>query len=284
VNSESGEVSIKELFQIVWKEKWLIICITAVCALTAAGVAWMSPNKYQATIVLSPVTTNSASNKLGNVASQLGGLAALAGISVNTESNKAESVAVLQSQLLTERFIQEKNLLPILFSDQWDPEAKDWKHGSASKQRTLWRANEEFEKIRKVDEDRKTGLVTLKITWTDPVVAAAWANGLVAMTNDSLRSRAIDEAEKHVLFLSKQAAATDVAEVRTAIYGMVESEIKTEMLAKGPGDFALKVIDPAVAPERKTSPIRTLWILVGTLIGLVISFFVLYIRSLWRQE
>jgi uncharacterized protein involved in exopolysaccharide biosynthesis len=283
VNSESGEVSIKELFQIIWKEKWLIICITAVCALTAAGVAWMLPNKYQATIVLSPVTTNSTSNRLGSMASQLGGLAALAGISVNTESNKAESVAVLQSELLTERFIQENNLLPVLFADQWDLQAKDWKPGTAIKQRTLWRANEAFEKIRKVDEDRKTGLVTLRITWTDPVVAAAWANGLVAMTNDTLRARAIDEAEKHVMFLSKQAAATDVAEVRTAIYGMVESEIKTEMLAKGPGDFALKVIDPAVAPERKTSPIRTLWVLGGILIGLVMSFLVLYIRSQWRQ-
>ena len=44
-----------------------------------------------------------------------------------------------------------------------------------------------------VDEDKKSGLITLSITWKDPQVAANWANDLVKQLNEQLREQAIDE-------------------------------------------------------------------------------------------
>jgi uncharacterized protein involved in exopolysaccharide biosynthesis len=147
----------------------------------------------------------------------------------------------------------------------------------------LWKANRLFsKKIRTVTEDRKTGMVTLTIEWTDPVVAAKWANDLVRLTNDYLRDKAIRESEQHIAYLNREAANTDVAEVRAAIYKVLESEIKNVMLAKGPGEYALKVIDPATPPEKKSGPTRSLWVLGGFLGGLVMAFTALFLREAWR--
>jgi uncharacterized protein involved in exopolysaccharide biosynthesis len=273
---------LQEIFEILWRERWLIVSITFAFAVAVAAVAVIQDDKYEATITVSPVSKSSASGQLGGLTSQFGGLAALAGISMGGDSDRAESIAVLQAQSLTQRYIAENDLLPILFADEWDAVAKKWKTPDVSRQPSLWKANRLFKEIRKVMDDKKTGMVTLTINWTDPALSAQWANGLVKMTNDVLRAKAVHESDRHIEYLKDQAAKTDVAPVREAIYAILESEIKNSMLAKGPGDYALKVIDPAIAPERKSSPIRSLWVLVGAFSGFLISLVVVFVRSTWR--
>ncbi len=55
---------------------------------------------------------------LSSLATQFGGLASLAGVSVSGDSRRSESVAVLQSEALTEQYIQANNLLPVLFREK----------------------------------------------------------------------------------------------------------------------------------------------------------------------
>jgi len=279
---DRDEISLKELVQIVWRQRLMIVLVTAASAVLVGFIAWMLPNKYTATVVFTPVSSSSGGSRLGGLASQVGGLAAIAGLSMGEDSNKAESSAVLQSQALTTRYIQQNDLLPVLFADRWDARNKQWLASKAA-QPTLWTGNEAFEKIRKMTDDKKTGILTLSITWTDPHLAAKWANDLLKMTNDYLREKAILESERHIEYLKEQAAATDVAQLRTAIYSVLESEIKNIMLAKGPGDYALKVIDPAVAPERATTPKRVLWALGGLVGGFALSLLIVFIRTTWRN-
>lgn len=280
---ERDEISLQEIFEILWHERWIIISISLAFAVATAGIALLQQDKYQATVTVSPISNSQAGGKLGGLASQFGGLAALAGISMGGDSNRSESIAVLQSQSLTERFIAENDLLPILYADKWDAATKQWKIPNDPEQPTLWKANQQFRKLRSVIDEKKTGMVTVTITWTDPELCARWANGLVKLTNDVLRSKAVHESDQHIAYLTEQAAKTDVAPVRSAIYSILESEIKNSMLAKGPGDYALKVIDPAVVPERKSGPIRTLWVLVGGFAGFLISLVVVFVRTTWRS-
>ncbi|MGI0133419.1 MAG: GNVR domain-containing protein, partial [Candidatus Micrarchaeaceae archaeon] len=130
-----------------------------------------------------------------------------------------------------------------------------------------------------VTTDSKTGLVTLTITWKDPALAAAWANGLVRYTNDYLRGRALEESERDITYLTQAAKATDLAGVKQAIYSILQSEISREMLARGTAEYAFKVLDPAVPPERPSSPIKSLWICLGLLGGLALSLCVIIVRS-----
>ena len=169
-------------------------------------------------------------------------------------TRKAEYIAVLQSELVTQSFIKSRDLLPVLYSNLWDSRDARWKTNDPDKQPTLWKAYKLFnKKIRNVTEDKTTGLVTMRIEWKDARQAADWANGLVQLTNQYLRNKAISEAERNIAYLNSEAAKTNIVEVKTSIYALLQQEINTEMVARGRDEYALKVIDPAYVPEKPVS-------------------------------
>lgn len=276
-------LGVRDLAILLWKQKRLIIVMTFGLGLLAGGVSATQHNTYTATVVLSPVPNPTAAGRLAGQASQVGGLASLIGLSFGGDTSKAESLAVLQSVSLTEGFIRDNNLLPLLFKDKWDAASRQWKVGPAERP-TLWKASEAFAKIRNVAEDKKLSLTTLTITWTDPVTAAKWANDLVKAANQALRNQAIEESQQHIVYLNNEANQTDVAQIRAAIYAVLESEIKNVMLAKGPGDYALKVIDPAIPPEKRSGPQPLLWAIGGASLGLVLAVFVILLRRAWQED
>jgi uncharacterized protein involved in exopolysaccharide biosynthesis len=70
-----------------------------------------------------------------------------------------------------------------------------------------------------------------------------------------------------------------VVEVQRSIYNLIESETKTLMLANVRTEFAFTVIDPAVPPERKYRPHRSLYVLFGLFLGFAIGVLAAYWRS-----
>jgi uncharacterized protein involved in exopolysaccharide biosynthesis len=277
------EVNVRELADALLRSKVLIIVITAIFAGTAYAAARLIPRKYEATIIVSPVSSGSAGGMLGglsSVASQFGGLASLAGITPQGDSKKAEAIAVLQSEALTQKYIELHDLLPVIYAPRWDAQKKQWNTTNPRQIPTLWKANLLFkEKIRSVSTDVKTGLTTMKIVWSDPVMAARWANDLVKLTNDFLRDKAIVESENNIHYLTQEVQRTNVVGVQQAIYAVLQNEISTMMLARGSDDYALKVIDPAFAPEKPSSPIPGVWVAVGAIVGLIVSCGVVFLRK-----
>ena len=283
------EISLREIVRLLWQARWLVITLTAVCALVGAGLQIVLPKRYEAIIVISPAsqTTGGAGQGGGmsSMLSEFGGLASLAGLSVGGDSRKAESLTVLQSGALTEDYIQKNNLLPVLFYKQWDAQARRWKPTTKEKMPTLWKANEFFRKsVRKIVTDTKTGIVNMTITWTDPELAAEWANGRVKLTNDYLRNKAIQQSDRNIDYLTQQAAKTDVVGVRQAIYAILQTEINKEMLARGNDEYAFKVLDPAQAPERPSSFGAIALIAAGMVGGMMLSVIIVFSRLAWRRS
>jgi uncharacterized protein involved in exopolysaccharide biosynthesis len=136
-------------------------------------------------------------------------------------------------------------------------------------------------RIREVRQDNKTGLVTLEITWSDPKAAAKWANDLVRMTNEVLREKAITESERRLKYLREQAEQTAVLNLRESIYNLIEGEVNRQMLARGSDEYALKVIDPAIAPESSSWPNPLLWAIAGSFLGALAALGYLVVRFLW---
>lgn len=280
------QISLKEVLEVFWRGKWRALCLSAALVGLALLAAWALPNKYQATVLVAPVTNTPGGSGMGalsSVVSQFSGLASLAGLSVAADTHRAETIAVLQSRALTEQYIKENNLLPVLFAKAWDAKTGRWKAQDPRKAPTLWTGEQYFKsRVSTVTENPKTGLVTLQITWKDPELAAAWANGLVKATNDYLRAKAIAEAQANIDYLEQQAAKTDVVGVRQAIYSILENEIDKEMLARGSEQYALKVLDPALPPERPSSPKPLMWSLLALFCGIVLSLFVAFVKVAWR--
>ena len=257
-----------DLFDI-WErlvQRWLLIASVTVAVTTIAVVAALLATPiYEAKVVML-VSADESSSKLqglSGIASQLG-LGAL-GLGAGESNHKAESLATIQSRILTESYIRDKNLLPILFDKEWDAARQQWKN--PQKPHTLWDGNKLFDRtIRSVVEDRKTGLVTLTIKWKDKEMAAQWANDLVARTNAHVRQRALDLSTANLAYLNEQLKHTNVVETQQAIYKLIEGEIKTTMLARGNEQYAFTVIDPAVVPQEKSN-IRRLFVVLGGFFG-----------------
>jgi uncharacterized protein involved in exopolysaccharide biosynthesis len=281
------EISLGDLVQTVRKAKWRVLTLTIAMTVSAGVAVFQVPKTYKAHVIVAPVSSTGGAGQMGalsSMVSQFGGLASLAGISGTVDNKKAEAVAVLQSETLTQQFIEQNQLLPVLYRDKWDAGLKRWKETDPTRIPTLWTANQYFgDKIRTVDSDTKTGMVTLTIAWNDPAVAANWANGLIKLTNDYLRQAAIEETERNISYLNGEAARTSVLEVRQAIYTILQTEIDKEMLARGSQEYALKVIDRAFPPERPASPRKVLWLLSGAVIGLILSVLSAFMRTSSRQ-
>ena len=274
---ESGEIRLLELWHAVWAGKWLIIAASLAFALLAVAASFLITPEYRSLAVLAPV--GSERSGLASLAGQFGGLASLAGINLGTEDNVAESIAILQSRALTERFIRERNLLPVIFHEDWDSESGSWTVDDPEDVPTVARGVERFNKsIRTVNQDVETGLVTLAIDWRDPVLAREWAQGLVDAVNADMRGRAIELSKRNIAYLKGQLEATDEVELRTAVYSVLESEMKNAMLAAVRADFAFEVLDPPVVPERVAWPNRILFAAVGLFAGGLIGLLTVLMR------
>src|SRR5215472_3533791 len=180
-------LTLREYLEFVRHTKWKIGAFVVACTLATIVTVLVLPREYKASVLVSAVSNQSGAGQLAGLGSLLsqfgGGLSSLAGISLSGDTKRAESVAVLQSDALTERYIQENNLLLVLYKKDWDAARGRWKQTDPYKAPTLWKANERFKKsIRKVNTEPRSGLVTLTISWTDPQLAAKWANDLVKLT------------------------------------------------------------------------------------------------------
>jgi uncharacterized protein involved in exopolysaccharide biosynthesis len=275
-------VGLRECFTILWARRGFIIIVSLIVSLGSFTTALVLPKSYAASAILAPVSAGPGNETLSAATSpmSLGGLSELLGATPGAESKKAEAVASLESDTLTEKYIRDNNLLPVLYAGLWDAAGMRWKVSDPRKIPTLWRAGEFFKKnIRTIKTDPRTGMVTLTIVWKDPELAATWANGLVRMANDYLRAHAIADSERNVTYLNKELTNTSLVEAQRVIYSVLRTEISKQMLARGTREYAFKVIDPALVVERPAFPNRVVWLVVGLLVGLFLSCFLVTLRA-----
>jgi uncharacterized protein involved in exopolysaccharide biosynthesis len=278
------DVKLKSLAEILRRDRKLIITIACIFMLISGVGAYFQEKQYKGSVQFSVVTDDQHGGGGAAMLSQVGALASLAGVSIGGTSQKFEAIALLQSRYLTEKFIEENNLLPILFPKLWDAKAGRWISNDPKKIPTLWKGDVQFKKIRSVVQDPKTELVTLNVLWPDPVLAAKWANGLIALTNQLSRDRVLKNSDRHIEYLRDQAARTQLVPVQEALSNLMEGEYKQAMLAGGNEEYALKVIDPALVPETPSSIRRAFIVLGGLFGGLFVACLFVFVRSSWRGE
>ena len=266
---------------------WLVI-LFATLVLTALGVAaaFGLGKRYEARVVMMPVADSVSGSSLGGLVSQLGGLASLAGVSLSGDSQKVEAYVMLTSREFTDEFIRDESLMQVLFAKRWDPETRSWRPSLLKRDPTPADAFRTFNrKIRWVDQDRRSGVVTLTVRWKDPEVAARWANELVARVNARMRDRAIQDARRNIEHLQAQYERTPVVSLRETVARVMENEVRREMLATVRTDYAFRVIDPAVAaePHEFVSPKRARLIAGGFVLGGMFGLLLVLARHFVRR-
>lgn len=296
--TSGDEIDLRELFAVIWQGKWLILAITAVFTIGAVIFAIKQPNIYKSEALLAPASEEQGGG-LSALASQFGGLASLAGVNLGGKggTDKTElAIQVLKSRQFTSEFIQKHNILAdLMAAEKWDRDADKLIYDPElyNEQTNTWvrevkapfkpepsmqEAYKAFSKMIAVNKAKETGMVTISVEHLSPAVAQQWVAWLIQDINKVMKDRDVAEANRSSEFLNKQIALTNVADIRTILYKLVEEQAKTIMFAEVRDEYVFKTIDPALVPEEKAKPRRSLISLLGVFIGLLLGIVVVLVR------
>ncbi|MBU1215152.1 MAG: hypothetical protein KKF58_00160 [Gammaproteobacteria bacterium] len=262
---DNGEIDLLELWHTLLKYKSMILWSGFGAAVLAAAISLTMSNIYRAEVLLAPVSAEDAKGGLSSALGGLGGLASIAGISLGGGGSTEENLAVLKSRDFLWKFVQTNKLMPILFEDAWDAEKNQWKETDPKKQPGQMDVYRLFndDGLLKVEQDKKTELVTIAVEWKNAMLAADWANALVTQLNRHLAQQAIARSEDSLKFLNEELMRTPIEEMRKTLYDLIANEQRKAMLANTQKDFAFKVLDQAVEPDKKTKPKRSLIVILA---------------------
>ena len=298
------EIDLRDLVPVIWRGKWLILAITLVFAMSSLMYAISLPNIYKSEALLAPVKQKSSSGGLAALAGQFGGLASMAGIELGESSSGSTQIAIeiMKSRKFISSFIEKHSILvqlmalknwniennSLIFNDElYDVKNNKWKREVElpyTSKPSRQEAYQVFIGILSVKNQKDTGTITVSIENVSPYLAQQWVVWLIQDINDVMKKRDVEEAERSMEFLTSQIQKTNVTAIRNSLFKLIEEQTKTIMLANVRDEYVFKTIDPAVVPEKKEKPNRSLIIMVGTLTGAFLGGMIVLIRYYFNKQ
>lgn len=263
------------------RHRVLLIVLVLLGCLVGSVYAFLQKPIYRAEVTIAPSRSAEDSAAVSRLAGQFAGLAALAGIGSGDGGDIERSIAILSSATLADSFIRQNSLLPTLFEVRWDATRRMWIEREGGEP-TYWRAVEKFDDdVRKISRDLRSGIITVAIEWHDRNAAAEWANSYVALANNEMRMKAIEEANATLESLNGQLEKSELLEMKNILYGLVESQVSKLTVAEARREFAFTVLDPAVVPDADAfvRPRRFAIAFLSGVIGLLIGLTLVIVRE-----
>jgi uncharacterized protein involved in exopolysaccharide biosynthesis len=186
---QEDEIDLRELFRALSRRRRLILGITAASAVVALVVSLLLPVYYKAeTRILPP--QDKGSNLAAQLMGQAGGLIALAGGATGVKSQGELFVAMTKSRTVLDRMVDRFNLMK-LYEGKYREDAR-----------------KKLVESLKVQEDRKSGIISLTVEDRDPKRAAEMANAFVEELKSVAGGLAISEAGQRRMFFEDQLRQT----------------------------------------------------------------------------
>jgi uncharacterized protein involved in exopolysaccharide biosynthesis len=298
LQAQDDEIDLGELWRAVWAGKFTIIAISFIFAVASIFFALSKPDVYKASAISAPASAEGGAGGLGALAGQFGGLASMAGINLGGGGGDKTALAleILKSRSFIENYIAKHDLLvPIMAAENWDmatdtlildDELYDqvnskWIREVSAPKKTepsSWEAYKEFSKSLSVSQDKTTSMVTIEIEYFSPTMAQQWLTWLISDINDFMRDQDQKEAQDSIDYLTNQLENIQVTTMETVFYQLIEEQTKNMMLTKVKAEYVLKTIDPPQVPDEKAGPKRALIVVLGTMLGGMLSVLIVLIR------
>jgi len=294
------EIDLRELWSAIWKGKWLIIILTALFSMFSVLYALSVADEYKSTVLLAPASSSSSSS-LSKLAGKFGGLASLAGINLGAGGRDDKSVIateIIKTWGFLETFIKKNNIEVEVFavegwnrannellinSEIYDLSNKKWvREFDASKgqkaEPSSWELYEKITDRIHISKDDSNDLTSLSVEHYSPIIAKEWTDKLVKAINAHIQKQDRDEAIKSIEYLNAKINETDIADMQTVFYQLIEEQTKTLMLAEVSDEYVFKTLSPAKVSEEKSKPKRAFIAIFGFLLGGILSVIIVLIR------
>lgn len=177
---EEEELSLLDIFMIIWRGKWLIIFLTVVFGAASVFYAFSLPLIYRAECKVIPPRGNS-----GAISGQLGGIADVLGIQ-GAGSTAQMMIGILKGNSVVDAVIDRFNLMKEMSTD------------IRVNVRAVVAAS-----LEAVEEPR-SGILNIAYLHTNPQRAADMANAFVEELQNKLRELSVIDAQHRMRFFESQ--------------------------------------------------------------------------------
>jgi uncharacterized protein involved in exopolysaccharide biosynthesis len=270
LGSPEEEMSFLDLWYAITSRKLMISLVVLGFALLGVILGLVMPRQYLGEATVSIVTAKVATPTSS-------GVTTTPTVDINQPFSAEETIGLMQGRAFIYKFIQDNDLLPILFASDWNKDKKQWELSQMHRwiygdTISVWDGYKKFGEKLDVETDDETNLTTVSFKWTDAKLAAEWSNKMVAALNSQLRAQAIKESSDILAQLQSQLDKTSSLEIRLALYGLMETQMAQITAAKVHPEFAMKVLDHAVVPEDQAIPyLQLILVAVSIFLGLVFA-------------
>lgn len=175
-----------EMLRTLWERRRTLFRAAVAGLLVSTLVAFLLPKSYTATAQLMPPDQQNSSGLAMMAAlagKALGGLAGMTGDLLGAKSSGAMFIGISRSETAQDRIVQQFDLQKVY------------------RQRLITDARKELDDNTVISEDRKSGIITIKVTDHDAQRAAAIANAYVDQLNVLVAQLSTSAAHRERVFL-----------------------------------------------------------------------------------
>lgn len=290
----NDDFSLRDYIEVV-KKRWITVLVVALIITTFVFISTIrKPKVYEA-------KTTILIKSGGGSSSQLAGLAGLAGINLSSGSGDKENLAVLlQSKVVAIKVLNDLKLRERIKG--WDnSDVPDYKLAS-SVRGMLKKSNDEG------------NLVTLRVEYTDPVIAAEVADGYAdalafywnKMNYSAAQKKkeyiesqlprvkneltAIEKKIKSFTLLGRRQPTIELRrlerefEIQNSVYTMLRKEYESVKLEESKKIMPFTIIDKAEVPGSPFKPRVKFNTQVGFFLGLFSGIFLAFFQEYWSKS
>lgn len=254
------------------KAKFFIIVMAVIFAAVAVGYSYTLPEMYETFVRTDLVNMEdpggvSPDNRR---ASEVLTLVEHGFVLGTSKDNYLDvTLAKMRSRQFSLMFMEEHNVFKAFFPEHWNSATQSWNDGfKPDRGSSFILFNEQ---VRFIDHNPENDIISVRMRWSDPVLARDWSNAYVKEFNQFMREQALVDVAKKRSFLEQELQRNNVVDIRQSIFRLIEAQTAVAMLANSKEEFILEVIDPALLPFKRELPSRKIIFLLGAFVGAMLA-------------
>lgn len=290
VDSGSEDLTLAELAARLWAGKFWIIA-GAIGGL-AAAVLYLNSVTFAYTASMK-VTAAPSSQSSAPRSGSLGGLAALAGVSLNAAASGASPFEIyletLSSENVARRLANDAKIMHTVFAKDWDASRRRWREPErgivsrmlrGSKQALgipvkSWRRPDARELADflgeeiSIQRDARSPIVGVMLNHPDPQFAMQLLSDVSRQTDRLIRESVLTRSRSYADYLERKLPTVTIAEQREALVQALSEQEKSIMMASSTVPFAATVVSGPVVSALPTKPNAMVVVLALLIVGLI---------------
>jgi capsular polysaccharide biosynthesis protein len=292
------EFYLSDIAKILWSSKNILFIILIASIFFSFFLSSKISDTYKSVAILAP---SESSDSLTKMSSQYSAIASMAGIPFggSSDTSKVDQASeIVKSFNFFEEIInkyeiffqvvaisgwkKDNNELEI-DNDVFNSNTKTWAsksdfsyNGRPSNQYAHRKFLKNFNLVIRKD----TGIIEMSYIHYSPYIAQFILSKIIHEVNEKTRTDDIKQAELSIGFLENEISKTQLDEVKTELFKLIQKQIQTIMIANSNNEYTFKILSKPSSPEIKIGPDRFLIFLMTAIFNLLIgSAIILYMNK-----